>query len=74
MDIPRLVSMNEYWAENPPTHLLVKAFMGVKSKTSSNTNVNKESKEENDESLRALVTSMQANEKQSNNSRRVRMI
>ena len=29
---PRVMSIRDYWGENPPLHLLVKAYMGIKSK------------------------------------------
>lgn len=28
MDIPRLIAMKDYWAVNPPLHLMVKAYLG----------------------------------------------
>lgn len=31
MTLPRLEAMTEYWAEHPPTHVLVAAFMQAKS-------------------------------------------
>lgn len=30
LDLPRLAAMNAYWQDNPPLHLLVKAFVGYK--------------------------------------------
>jgi hypothetical protein len=30
LDIPRLVGLNRYWAECPPTHLLLAGFVGYK--------------------------------------------
>lgn len=29
MTIPRFMEMTSYWKENPPTHILVAAYMGV---------------------------------------------
>lgn len=29
MDIPRLVAMKDYWAKNPPVHMMVKAYLGI---------------------------------------------
>ena len=29
MDIPRLLAMKSYWADNPPLHLMVKAYLGI---------------------------------------------
>lgn len=40
------MKMQEYWSENPPVHLLVKAFMGIKSKPSiKNTEAQKENEQ-----------------------------
>lgn len=30
LDIPRLKALNAYWDRNPPTHLLVKNYLGYK--------------------------------------------
>lgn len=32
MDIPRLTALNEYWADNPPLHIMVKSLVGIKPK------------------------------------------
>jgi hypothetical protein len=29
MDIPRLLAMKEYWANNPPLHMMVKSYLGL---------------------------------------------
>lgn len=29
IDIPRLLALKEYWAENPPVHMMVKAYLGI---------------------------------------------
>lgn len=33
MDIPRLASMNSYWAKHPPLHVMVQWFMGIEEKS-----------------------------------------
>ena len=33
MDIPRLASMNAYWAKHPPLHVMVQWFMGIEEKS-----------------------------------------
>lgn len=30
--MPRLKELNEYWEDNPPLHILAKAFVGYKGK------------------------------------------
>ncbi len=35
MTLPQLAAMNEYWADNPPVHVMVAAYLGIK-KTSAN--------------------------------------
>lgn len=34
LDIPRLISLNRYWRNSPPVHLLVAAYMGIKPRES----------------------------------------
>jgi hypothetical protein len=29
MTLPRLKAMSEYWASNPPIHLMIKAYLGI---------------------------------------------
>lgn len=29
MDIPRLMELKEYWAKNPPLHMMVKGYLGL---------------------------------------------
>lgn len=33
VDIPRLTSMNDYWAKHPPLHVMVQWFMGIEEKS-----------------------------------------
>lgn len=33
MDLPRLASMNAYWAKHPPLHLMIQHFMGIEAKS-----------------------------------------
>lgn len=35
VDIPRLTSMNDYWAKHPPLHVMVQWFMGIEEKQAS---------------------------------------
>lgn len=30
LDLPRLDSLNRYWAQHPPVHMLVAQYMGIK--------------------------------------------
>jgi hypothetical protein len=30
MTLPRLYSLTQYWRDNPPLHILIGAFLGVK--------------------------------------------
>ena len=30
LDIPRIRALQAYWRDNPPTHMLVKTYMGYK--------------------------------------------
>lgn len=30
MDIPRLKKMQHYWQDNPPVHVMVAAYLGIK--------------------------------------------
>lgn len=32
MDLPRLLALQAYWADHPPLHLMVKAYLGIKPK------------------------------------------
>lgn len=44
LDLVRLQAINQYWAEHPPTHILVAAYLGVKpSPKSDSTDVDEES-------------------------------
>lgn len=29
MDLPRVKALNDYWDENPPLHLMAKAYLGI---------------------------------------------
>lgn len=33
MDLPRLAAMTDYWANNPPLHIMVKAYLGIGKET-----------------------------------------
>lgn len=35
MDLPRLEAMNTYWRNHPPLHLMVAAYLGIKSEPKS---------------------------------------
>lgn len=39
MTLPRLYALSKYWEENPPVHVLLAAFMGLKKKKSEGANV-----------------------------------
>lgn len=34
LDLIRLQAINQYWADHPPTHILVAAYLGIKPKNS----------------------------------------
>lgn len=29
IDIDQIIALNKYYAENPPTHLMIKAYLGI---------------------------------------------
>lgn len=53
LDLIRLKAINTYWAEHPPTHVLVANYLGIKPKTQTETTA-----PVNDESVHELVNSM----------------
>lgn len=59
IDLPRFYAMQDYWMDNPPVHLMIKGYLGIKDQPKKDTN-GKIDNSDNETNIANLISMSQA--------------